>query len=340
MNTPLVSVIIVNWNGDKIIGNCLSSLLEQNYKNIEVIVVDNNSSDRSRDVIKSFKNVLLVESAINTGFAKGNNIGFQKTKGKYILLLNSDVMVTSGFLSTLVNKLEENNTIGVVQPKILYKENALHENNAINSIGAYFMPTGFLYYPGYGKNYNTPKYNKSEEIFTAYGACMLIRREVIDQIGLFDDDFFMYFEETDFCMRAWLAGWKVYLQNNIFVYHAGGVSARNYGTEKIYFHSFKNRINTYIKNLEFINLIKIIPVHIIICLGISFVYLLQGKFKFFLAINKAILWNILNFKKTLKKRKWVQSIRKVSDRYLLSVTGHPRMSYYLYLFKGLEYYKD
>lgn len=340
MTNPLISVIIVNWNGEKVIKDCLSSLFAQKYKNIEVIVVDNNSHDSSRDIIRSFKKVLLIEHNVNSGFAEGNNIGFKTAKGEYILLLNSDVFVTENFLLLLLTSLQKNRKIGVVQPKVLYSGNALHNDKVINSIGAYYTNTGFLYYPGYGKVHNLPLYNKNKKIFTAYGACMLIRREVIDSVGLFDGDFFMYFEETDFCMRVWMGGWEVVYISDASIYHKGGVSARKYGTEKIYFHSFKNRINTYLKNLETKNLIKVLPFHISICVGISFIYLFQGKIQFFLAIHKAFLWNIQYLEKTRKKRHRIQKKRTIPDSYLSSVTGHPRASYYIYLLRGLEYYKD
>src|SRR5258706_535616 len=135
-------------------------------------------------------------------------------------------------------------------------QTVVNENQTINSLGGYLTATGFLYYPGYGKKDTVPEYKKENKIFTGFGACMLIRKEVIDTIGLFDNDYFFYFEETDFCMRVWLAGWEVRYTPTTYIYHIGAVSTKKAGMEKIFFHSFKNRICSYIKNLDHRSLIR------------------------------------------------------------------------------------
>jgi len=343
MDKPFVTIIIVNWNGEDVIDDCLSSLMKQEYKNIEVIVLDNDSKDRSKQIIKKkFKYVKLIESDKNLGFAEGNNVAVKQAKGEYILLLNSDTLIMENFLSVLISSFAKNKKIGIVQPKILYKSNSSYKDGTINSIGAYFTSTGFLYYLGYGKNSSISLYSKKKEIFSAYGACMLIRRKVIEEVGLFDPDFFLYFEETDFCVRVWLAGWKIVYIPDSVIYHIGGVSARKFGIEKVYFHSFKNRICSYLKNFEIETLIKVMPLHLFICESTAIAYLLLGKLHLFIAVQKSIIWNIKNLHKTLVKRDKIQKhVRKIKDvDFLLKVGKNPRLSYYIYLFKGLEYYKD
>lgn len=343
MKKPLISVIIVNWNGEEIIEKCLSSLFKQSYKNFETIVVDNNSSDKSKDVIKKkFRRVTLIENKKNVGFALGNNIGVKRAKGEFMLLLNSDALITTKLIDLLLQAIQKNKKLGIVQPKILYRSNEGHADNTINSVGTFLTNSGFLFYPGYGKSDNSAEYKKEREIFSAYGACMLIRKEVIEKIGLFDPDFFLYFEETDFCMRAWLSGWQTKYIPNAYVYHTGGVSSRKFGTDKVYFHSFKNKICAYIKNFQFKSLISILAVHIMLCFGVSLLYLLTGKVRFAMAVQKALIWNAVNFKKTLKKRQNIQkNLRKVPDKiYMKRVVYNPPLRYYLYLFTGLEYYKD
>jgi GT2 family glycosyltransferase len=343
MKEPLISVIIVNWNGERIIGKCLASLRKQSYKKIEIIVVDNNSEDESRDIItEKFKDVVLIRSKKNLGFAEGNNVGLKQANGEFVLLLNSDAIITKKTIKQLLQSIQEDDKLGIVQPKILYRANENHLDNTINSVGTFLTNTGFLYYPGYGKSDNNENYNKTKYIFSAYGACMLIKKDVINQIGLFDPDYFMYFEETDFCMRAWLSGWKIMYIPNASVYHTGGVSSRKFGTDKVYFHSFKNKICTYMKNFQTQSLFLILSIHIILCFAISLLYLLTKRPRYALAVQKAIIWNVTNLKKTLKKRKKVQKkLRKISDKeYLNRVLFNPPLKYYLYLFTGLEYYKD
>src|SRR5260221_5524385 len=120
MRNPLVTILIVNWNGAKILPDCLNSLRKQQYKNIEIIIIDNNSADESVKVIQKFKDVILIKSKINHGFAGGNNEAIKKAKGRYILLLNTDTTVTKDFLEKLVGKLESNQSLGIVQPKFIY----------------------------------------------------------------------------------------------------------------------------------------------------------------------------------------------------------------------------
>ena len=118
---PLVTIIIVNWNSRENLEDCLNSLFKISYKNYEVIVVDNGSTDDSVEFVeKNFPKVIIVKSKVNLGFAGGNNLGFRKSQGRYILLLNNDTIVTSDFLSKLVKFMEERKDVGIVQPKILF----------------------------------------------------------------------------------------------------------------------------------------------------------------------------------------------------------------------------
>lgn len=336
MNNPLVSIIIVNWNGAEILPECLASLKKQVYKNIEVLVVDNDSADDSVRILKKYPWVKVIESKKNLGFAGGNNLGFTKARGKYVLLLNSDATMQKDTLAKLVTSLEEDESLAAVQPKFLY------EDRTINSLGAYLTNTGFLYYPGYGKKDDRASYKKNGYVFSGYGAGLLIRSDVIKKIGLFDEDYFMYFEESDFSMRAWLSGWKILYNAETMILHKGGFSSKKYGMQRIYFHSYKNRICTYIKNFGAVSLLKILPLHMFLCEIISFVYLFTGQFAYFLAVQKAIFWNISNLPNTLRKRSIVQrKFREIGDtEYFALVLRSPRLSYYLYLFKGLQYYKD
>lgn len=343
INPPLVSVVIVNWNGERIIKKSIASILEQKYKNIEVIVVDNNSSDRSRRAIRSFKSkVHLVESNENLGFAGGNNLGVSYARGKYVLLFNSDAIATENALTVLVEVLEKKQSIGVVQPKLIYSGNPRYPDGVINSVGCYFTNTGYLYYLGYGKNASVPLYNEDRSVFSAYGACMLIRKSVIDKVGLFDNDFFLYFEETDFCIRVWLAGKKIWYTHKAIVYHSGGMSSRKFGTPQVTYHSFKNRLCSYIKTLEAGNAFKVTTLCLLMSEAASFLYLLFGKFDLFMAVQKAIFWNVFNFPRILQKRRMIQqTIRKVSDAsFIKQVTWQVKPSYYYFLFKGLERYSE
>lgn len=328
MINGLVSIIIVNWNQRDITLDCLRSLKKATYPKIEIIVVDNGSTDGSVEAIsKEFPEVIFIRNRENLGFAKPNNMGFKKAKGDFILLLNNDTKITPNLITKLVSVLESNHDIGVVQPKI-YMMDFPGRNDLV---GTYLTPTGFVYYFGYWKK-DAPKYLKRRNIFFAKGAAMMTKREVIKKVGLFDNDFVTYFEEYDFCWRVWLAGYRVVYEPSAIVYHKVAFTSRNLEKRYTIELTFRNRIATLIKNLSWPYLIWLLPVHLGICLGLIFYYLLID-YHLSIAVLIAIFWNIKNLEVNLIKRKKVQTlIRKKDDREVFrdNLLFVP-VSYYRYL---------
>ncbi len=333
----LVSIIIINWNGIKDLKDLMPSLKKVKYKNFETIIVDHGSTDGSIEYIKKYHpKVKLLEKGKNLGFAKGNNVGYKSSSGEYVLFLNNDTVVEPGFLNYLVEALKDKK-IAVVQPKIIFAD-----SKKLQSAGTFFTDTGFLYHYGYDKDPTDEKYNKPSEIFSANGSCMLVKREVIEKVGLFDEDFFLYFEETDFCWRVWLAGYFIKYIPESVIYHKGGRATKRLPSAFINFHSSKNRINAILKNLDLFGLVRILPIQLILNGLATLVFLLKGGFSVAWSMQRAIFWNIKNTRDTLNKRKKVQEeIRKISDDEIFSrVKKNVRPSYYLYLFLGLEKYED
>lgn len=335
----LVSIIIPNWNGKEHLKKCLCSLENLDYPNYEIILVDGNSSDGSVEFIKeNYPQVEIVQNDRNLGFAETNNIGYKKAKGEYILFLNNDTEVEPDFLLILIKKLNEDKDIVGVQPKFLQMDN--HE--ALDCIGDFLTFSGFLYHFGYRKKADNPKYLKTMELFAMKGVAMLFKRSVLEEVGVFDSDFFAYFEETDLCWRMQLAGYKIAYIPESIVYHKGKGTSSKINFSFIDYHSFKNRICSLIKNLEFKSLLKILPIHLCLCVLCGITLVLKGEISHGIAIFKAIGWNIANFEQTLKKRRFVQkNIRKITDKELFTgAYKNPRFSYYYYLFTNLENYKD
>jgi len=338
---PLVSIIIVNWNSRENLKECLESLFKISYKNYEVIMVDNGSTDDSvKFVEKKFPKVIIVKSKVNLGFAGGNNLGFRESRGKYILLLNNDTIVPPNFLGKLVDFMKKRSDVGIVQPRILFHRPNTDLHHKINSVGSFFLSTGFLYHLDYGKK--DYKKNTPYEILSAYGACFLARKSLIDKIGLFDDNYFAYFEETDLSQRVWLSGSKVMVDPSSTIYHKGAKTSQKLPTAFIQYHSFKNRLQTYLKNLSFTNLFKIFIPHLLICEVSSILYFFVGKPDYTLAIQKAIFWNLLNLEKILKKRHITQEFRRIEDdEFISKLTKKVKLRYYYFLSRGeLEKYND
>lgn len=334
-----VSIVIVNWNRVGYLKDCLKSLSKISYKNTEIIVVDNASTDGSVEFVKkNYPKIKLVRNKSNLGFAGGNNAALSKITGDYVLFLNNDTTVDKHFLEPLVKVLDEDKNLGVVQSKILTME----DHKKLDAVGGYFTLTGFLYHYGYYQR-DSKKYSHQLNMYSIKGASMMTRMSLVKKIGLFDHDFFAYFEETDFCHRVWLSGFSVKYIPDSIIYHKIGGTSNSMNNAFIQFHSFKNRINTYLKNLGLVQLIIVLPIHLLLCELAGFGFILKRKPGHFVAINKAILWNVTTISKTLRKRKKVQSkIRVVSDKEIFAqVKKNPPLRYYYYLFaKSLVGYKE
>lgn len=341
MKEPLVSIVIVNWNGKKLLMDCINSLSKISYKNYELVISDNGSVDGSIEYInnlkKKGKKIVLVENGKNLGFADGNNTGVKKANGELILFLNNDTFLDKNFLSILVDDLLNHPEYAAVQPKILSYPN----KSTVDSAGSFFLNTGFLYHFGHNKK-DQKKYDVPHEIFSMKGACMLFRKKVLDKTGVFDGDYFAYFEETDLCIRTLLSGFKLGYTPKSKIYHIGGATSKNLVSSFVQYNSYKNRIYTYLKDFEIHTLLRIMPLHLLMCEIISGVYILKGQFGLSFCIQRAIFWNLRNYKKLLKDRKKIKKMRKVSDsEFIPSLTRNAGPSYYYHLLTtSLAGYKD
>lgn len=320
--TPPVSIIIANWNGGEVMKSCLIFLEKISYPNWEVIIVDNGSTDNSENAITDFKigikKYRIIKNSKNLGFAPANNQGYQKSSGKYLLLLNNDTEVPKDFLDILVKKMEADPSIGVIQPKIKLLDKPGYLDNA----GSFFTRIGFLHHWGFLQK-DSPEFDKEVEIFSAKGACMLIRRSIVDKIGLFDDRFFSYFEESDFCWRVWLSGYRVVFYPKSYIYHKVGYTIKRLNVLQINYHYYKNRIYSLIKNLNAANLLIVLIPHLIISIGIAGLFIIRMQPKNGLMILKAIGWNIGNLPAIWIARIKTQKYRKVTDNHLFSKLSRP-----------------
>jgi GT2 family glycosyltransferase len=338
MNKKKVSIIILNYNETKLTLHCLASLAKITYLNYEIILVDNGSKEDIEPLIKQKpRNVIIIKNKINLGYAEGNNVGYQKASGEYILFLNNDTVVEKDFLKPLVTALENDKQLAAVQPKIMQYP----RKEFIDSVGSYFLFSGFLYHLGHNKK-DKKKYHKEGSVFSMKGACMLFKKEVLDEIGVFDKDYFAYFEETDLCHRVWLAGYKIFYIPSATIYHEGGQTSKKLQSAFVQFHSYKNRIYTYMKNFQLSTLVRVLPLHLFLCEVITLLYVVTGKFPLAFAIQKALFWNLFHMNMIIKQRKQMKKLRKINDSvYLPKVTKKVRVSYYYHLFAtSLAGYKD
>jgi GT2 family glycosyltransferase len=211
---PLISTVILNWNGEEYLQPCLQSVKGQTYPNIEIILVDNASTDGSIEYIKNLLSDLrLIINYRNIGYGGGNNRGIEEAKGRYIFVLNSDTEIEKRCVELLWECIETDQRIGVTTPKILLYD----RRDIIDAAGLTIYPDGLSI--GRGRLEPQEKYNQREEVFFGSGCASLFRKEMLEEIGLFDEDFFAYAEDTDLGWRARLARWKSYYVPEAVVYH-------------------------------------------------------------------------------------------------------------------------
>ena len=320
LETPLVSVVIVNHNGIEFVDTCLSSVLGNNYPHFEVIFVDNGSTDGSLDYAKAnFGNnprLSFIENAASLGPAVGRNRGIAKAVGKYVIFLDNDTEVDKSWITELVMVLETDQNIGAAQSKLLRTE----PRNVFDYAGDYLTPFGFLSERARSTQ-DKGQFDYICEIFSAKSAASVIRKDVLDKIGGFDEDFYMYLEETDLCWRVWLSGHRVVFIPRSVVYHAYGTkkkqNTRYYPEYVLRYLGCRNYISTLIKNLGCVSLIKILPLHIASWLLLSAMYLFKLKLRDAFWVVKAVFWNLTNIR-LFKKRFFIQcNIRKVKDSQIM-----------------------
>lgn len=309
---PEVSVVIPSLNGRQFLPACLDSLGKYRNPEFETIVVDNGSTDGSgAHVQRCYPWVRVVRTDQNLGFAGGCNLGAAHASGEYLLFLSNDTLVTSGFLDQMLAVFKEDPTTGIVQSKMLSMETP----DRVDSIGAFFTRTGILFNPGRGE-LDEDLGDVPREIFSAQGACMMVRADLFHQLDGFDDDFVIYFDDTDLCWRSWLSGYKVKLAPRSLVFHKGGATTSSEVPNLVVYHTFKNRLCSLIKNLSPNDMIQILPVHLVICCIGSLLFLVRRKPKSALAILGAIGWNLVKLPRTLLKRRRIAALATVDRQEL------------------------
>lgn len=250
MGKPRASVIILNWNGKRFLDDLFTCLEKQTYPDdqFEVIMIDNNSIDDSVPfVYTNYPWVRIIENDRNDGFARGNNIGMQHAKGDYIVLLNNDTKPEPAWLAELIQVADEKNKAGAVVSKLMFA----NRPGVINNAGSELKDHSDWPFGERGMNeQDTGQYEKVEEITAFCGASVLLNRKMLEEIGLFDDAFFMYFEDGDLSWRGQRAGWRFYYTPKSVVHHIHTGSSVEYSPLFNYYVA-RNRLLVLFKNSSY-----------------------------------------------------------------------------------------
>jgi GT2 family glycosyltransferase len=324
---PLVSIIILNHNGSRFIANCLNSIFESLYPAFEIIFVDNASTDDSLSIVNGFKKLarsqrlIIVRNSSNLGYAEGNNIGASYAQGTYLVFLNNDTRVEPTWLQELVDAVARDQDIIAAQSKLLLFE---RNERVFDSAGDFIDFFCSAFRRGVGER-DFGQYETMEEVFSARGACMLIRHSIFKEVGGFDPGFPIEFEDIDLCWRIRLGGYKVVYVPRSVVFHKG------HGTI-----SDLRKVRRdpqpllMIKNYDASNLLFFLSLYFVVTLGAFVNDILERRNRSsVLARFNAIRWTILNLRSVLEKRYAIQRvIRRVPDNRVKRMMLQPSLALY------------
>lgn len=306
---PLVSIIILNYNAGDLLLNCIESVFKTNYNNIEVIVVDNASKDKSHIKCKEkFDIIRIIENKENFGYCEGNNVGIRQSNGDFIAILNPDTIVSPNWLTELLSAYRTNGD-GLYQPKIL----SLYENNVIQSTGNMLHLFGF----GFARDKGVPDNNqreKIEQIGYASGTCLFTSAKILKKIGLFDSFLFLYHDDLDLGWRAAQLGIKSYYIPNSVIYHAESYSLK--WSSRKFFWLERNRRYCILTHYSKDTYKKIRSHLILVEMLVWLFYLSKG---FLVAKIRADLDIIRNKDKIKSKYEEIESKKLVSDKELIKL---------------------
>ena len=292
---PLVSIVTINYNNLKVTLELLLSIEECLYKNLQVIVVDNGSKiNPTEEIRRKFPVAEVIRSDINLGFSGGNNLGCTKAKGEFIFFVNNDTLFAENVIEELVKPFYEHPDVGIVSPKIIYYESPnliqYAGSTEINSV------TGRNRVIGQGEVDNDNIF-KSGYTFFAHGAAMIVRKELLDEIGGFPEVFFLYYEEIDYSYRVRKSGLRIYYNNRAVIYHRVSYSVGEDSPLKTYYMT-RNRIMFMQRNFSRIRFTIFILFLLFFTIPKNSVkYLMKGRFDLLKSFFNAISWNITTSKR-------------------------------------------
>lgn len=309
---PQVSIVVLSWNEKKLTEKCINSLLSQTLKP-DIVIVDNGSEDGSYEYLKKkFAKITLIRNPKNLGFAGGVNTGIKhclKNSFQYTALLNNDAYVEKNWIETLVNKLENDQNLAVVAGKLLKMD-----EKTIDSTGDQYSSWGLPI----ARQRSLPADKavaKDENVFGATAGACVYRVKALKEIGLFDEKFFAYYEDTDLNFRLQLAGWKILYTPDAVGYHKiGGTSNKLKGFTT--YQTIKNLPMLFWKNVPLKLLPKMLPRFFIVYSLILLSSIVKGRG---IPTIKGFILSIKNIPHTLIARWKIQKSRKVSNGYIWSI---------------------
>jgi GT2 family glycosyltransferase len=324
-----VAVIVSNHDCREYLKDCIESLLAQTYRDFDIYLLDIGSEDGSAEYASGlFPGLKIIALKDNCGFARGYNLAISRVNAEFIAFLNSDTKTDPLWLEKLVRCIEEDPATAVVGSKIYF----LNQPGVINSCGKKLTYSGTGFDIGYGLK-NGRNYEGRSDVGGLCGASMLARKKVFQELGGFDEDYFLLCEDTDFCWRAWLAGYRVVYQPLSVVSHEFGSAIGKRDTPARIFFTQRNSLITVFKNFSASRLgFSLAVITAYTALRMLF-YLAAGKTNNLKALLCGTLAFLPQLKSSLKKRRDIQNSRKIPDSFfsrnkLLASLGETAQEYF------------
>lgn len=315
---PLVSVLILTYNHIDLLKNCLDSVLKSDYSNLEFIVSDNGSSEDIKGFVRKNypkKIIKVVRLKDNKGLTGGFNFGYKFCKGKYIMILSNDTKIQNNAISQMVSLVEQDAKIGIVSPKIIQMKNIQNLHHA----GSFMTYSGLLYHYGLLQDKDNKLYQKSYYIYSCNGAGFLIRKQAVQTSGLFEEDFFICYDESDLSHRIWLAGYTVVYCPQANLWHLWNATIGE--NSQLWYYNHRNHLSSFIRNLSAPYLFILLFNFNLILIIWFFMNIIKLRFDLAIVLPKVYFWQLIHIKQNLIKRKIIQSqIRKVTDNEIFSRT--------------------
>jgi GT2 family glycosyltransferase len=304
---PSVSLIIASHTGRRDLRRCLPSVLGDDYPNLQVIVVDNASTDGTAELVeREYPSVKIIRNESNLGFGRANNAGARDATGKYLAFLNQDAVVRLGWLDRLVMALEAHPEAALATPKILL----LDDPDTINACGDQSHYTGLSFCRGAGQPADS--FAELESVNAVSGAAFVIRGDVFKELGGFDDDFFLYMEDIDLSWRARLSGYSCLYVPDSIVLHDYELT---FGPDKSYYQE-RNRGLMLLKNLRWRTIGLLLPALLLSEL-ITWSWIVLRDTRNVDNKARAYGWILRNWRAVAESRRQVQAQRRITDKELL-----------------------
>jgi hypothetical protein len=314
---PRVSIVLVTYNGLEIgvLHESIDSVMQSNFRDFELIIVDNGSNDGSvdflRELVKEDPRVRVLFKGYNSGYSSANNDAAKHAQGEYLAFLHNDAKVKENWLEELLLVIEANERIGAVQPQIRDFRNPsiiISEGNVIDKLG-------FVSVERFGETASRRK--PPHPILSATAACMLFRRHAFEIAGGFDEDYFLSYDEIDLCWRTWLRGYEIYCVPDAIIWHRASTTVDRFFRSKVSYFDSRNRLKSIMKNYGKSLLTMYFVPSILATVAVAVSKALRGDIGGATATVKGVWKALAGLAETLQWRHYVQTGRKIPDSYLL-----------------------